>query len=385
MERTLLPLWILILTVLTCTLAGTAVAQTREQASEELQAVQAQIRELQEELEQQGRQRSRAEQELAEVEQAERRARSELAGVRTKLRSSEQRNQELEARLGEQRAELLRQQEALARQLRVAYINGSEEWLRVALNQQDATSLGRRMTYYSYLSLQRSATIAGVAATLESLEATRVEIVRELERLANLESQVADTLESIADMRGERSALLARIKKDIRSKDVAIERLQAQATELTELVEALARVLPQLPLFEGEPFAGQAGRLPWPAQGRLLKDYGDSRADGRLRWKGMLLGANAGTTVRAVYHGRVVFADWLDGMGLLAIIDHGEGYMSLYGHNQDLLKEVGEWVGPGDAIAHVGDSGGQSEAGLYFEIRKDGQPVDPKGWIYQQK
>lgn len=362
-------------------LTGAVYAQTREQANEELQAVQGQIQELRAELEKQGRRKSRAERGLAEVEQSERRARNELTKVRKQIAGSRRRQSELEQQLANQRAELAAERAALASQLRVAYINGSEEWLRVALNQQDATGLGRRMTYYGYLSRQRSATIAAVAAVLNSLETTRAEIESELARLADYEAEAADTLENIADMRGERAGLLARINDHIRSKDAEIERLQAQAAELTELVEALARVLPQMPALDAAPFAGQAASLAWPSAGPVLKHFGESRADGRLRWKGVLLGAPAGSTVRAIYHGRVVFSDWLDGMGLLAIIDHGDGYMSLYGHNQDLLKEVGEWVGPGDSIAHVGDSGGQAAAGLYFEIRKDGQPVDPGRWI----
>ena len=112
-----------------------------------------------------------------------------------------------------------------------------------------------------------------------------------------------------------------------------------------------------------------------------MRKFGQPKADGRLRWDGVLLGAPAGAQVRAVHHGRVVYSDWLPGMGLLLVIEHGDGYMSLYGHNQDLIMQVGDWVTPGAVVAHVGDSGGQAVPGLYFEIRKDGQPVDPGGWI----
>ena len=112
-----------------------------------------------------------------------------------------------------------------------------------------------------------------------------------------------------------------------------------------------------------------------------MQRFGQPRADGRLRWNGVLLAAGAGEDVRAVHHGRVVYADWLQGMGLLVIIEHGDGYLSLYGHNQDVVAEIGEWVTPGTVIAHVGDSGGQATPGLYFEIRKEGKPVDPGGWI----
>ena len=375
----------LILSALCTTLllatAVSAAPQTSEQANAELKAVQKQIETLKEDLEDEGRRRSRAERNLAEVEKSEQTVRRELTSIRKKLTDSKARQADLERQSEAQRKELEKQRATLANQLRVAYINGNEEWLRVSLSQQDATSLGRRMTYYGYLSRQRRATIEKVAAALAQLDEIKAEISGEMARLAKLEADATDKLEEIADTRTERAELVARINADISSKDAQIERLQAQATELTNLVEALARVLPKMPDIDAEPFAGKAASLSWPADGPVLKGFGESRADGRLKWEGVLLGAPSGSVVRSVYHGRVVFSDWLDGMGLLTIIDHGAGYMSLYGHNQDLMKEVGEWVDPGEAIGHVGDSGGQAAAGLYFEIRKDGKPVDPKRWI----
>jgi len=376
MKRIFIALWI--------TLAVTSVPaapQTSEQASAELKAVRNQIDSLKEDIEDEGRRRSRAERNLAEVEKSEQKVRRELTSIRNQLRESKARQIKLEQESDAQRKELEKQRTALANQLRVAYINGNEEWLRVSLSQQDATSLGRRMTYYGYLSRQRRATIEKVGAALAQLDEIKAEISQELVRLAKLEGEASDKLEEIADTRTERAELVSKINADIRSKDAQIERLQAQAAELTTLVEALARVLPEMPDIDAEPFAGQAASLSWPADGPIRKNFGESRADGRLKWEGVVLGAPAGAVVRSVYHGRVVFSDWLDGMGLLTIIDHGSGYMSLYGHNQDLLTEVGEWVEPGEAIAHVGDSGGQAAAGLYFEIRKDGKPVNPKRWI----
>lgn len=113
----------------------------------------------------------------------------------------------------------------------------------------------------------------------------------------------------------------------------------------------------------------------------MLRRFGERRADGQLKWEGALIGAPPGSEVRAVHRGRVIFADWLAGMGMLVVVDHGEGFMTLYAHNDDLVCEVGDWVGPGQVLAHVGDTGGQAEAGLYFEIRRNGRPVDPRPWI----
>lgn len=371
----------LILVAVSLVAAPVVSAQTRASASAELRAVQARIKALSAELERQSRQRSSAERELAEVEKAEQQARKELAKLRSELADSRARQAELEQQVADGKMELDRQQSLLANQARVAYFNGSEEWLRVALNQQDATALGRRMTYYAYLSRQRAATIAEVEALLAALEIAETDLRAELTRLAGLEAAAAGKLETVAATRSERAALVSRINADINTKDAEIDRLQAQATELSELVAALARVSPDLPALDAEPFAGKAASLAWPVRAKLSKNFGDPRAGGRLKWQGVILSAAAGSPVQAVYHGRVVFADWLDGMGLLTIIDHGGGFMSLYGHNQDLLKDVGDPVAPGDVIAHVGDSGGQNSSGLYFEIRKDGKPVDPRRWI----
>ena len=301
---------------------------SREEASAQLEQVRDRIDGLRQEIESDGRRRSRAEKALAKVEQEEQAARRKLAGIREELKNTRARQQELEKQYAHQEKELNAERLALAQQIRVAYINGSEEWLRVALSQKDATTLGRRMVYYGYLSRQRSSSIANLRSLLRALELTRLSIEQKASELLALEEQSANQLEEIADTRGERARLVARIKDDIESKDIEIVRLQSQAAELGELVAALARVVPEMPDVDAEPFAGQTSRLSWPAKGPVLKRFGDSRAEGRLNWQGVLLGAEAGSDVRSVYHGRVIFSDWLDGMGLLMIVEHGDGYLS---------------------------------------------------------
>ncbi|MDH5501904.1 MAG: peptidoglycan DD-metalloendopeptidase family protein, partial [Gammaproteobacteria bacterium] len=142
----------------------------------------------------------------------------------------------------------------------------------------------------------------------------------------------------------------------------------------------LGSILADYPIRSEEPFSELKGRLTWPVAGGLVHDFGQPRAGG-LKWNGVVLSAARGREVRAVYHGRIVFADWLSGMGLLVIVDHGEGFLTLYGYNETLLKATGDWVAPGDVIATVGDSGGQAQAGLYFEIRQGKTPVNPRRWI----
>jgi len=358
-----------------------ALADERAEAAAELEALRDRIEALQSELRDSGRRRTRAEKKLREIEETEQAARRDLQSIRAKSRQAQSREAELREQEREQQSAIDMQREALARQLRGAYMSGNSEWLQVVLSQQDPAQLGRRMTYYGYLSRQRKSAIDLLQVALTEIAATRVEIQDELGRLRRLETAAADKLQEIANTRAERAAVVARLQKTMADRDAEIAGLREQEAELGELVAALARKLPAMPDFDAEPFAGQDDALNWPADGPLLKRFGQSRADGSLKWNGVLLGASAGSDVRAVYHGRVVFSDWLAGMGLLTIVEHDDGYMSLYGHNQDLLKEVGEWVEPGEVIAHVGDSGGQANAGLYFEIRKNGEPVDPRKWV----
>ncbi len=160
-----------------------------------------------------------------------------------------------------------------------------------------------------------------------------------------------------------------------------IERLAAQEKDLARLIAELTSILSDYPITSEEPFSEHRGRLTWPVAGTLLRDFGQPRVGGELKWNGVVLAAPRGREVRSVYHGRVAFADWLAGMGLLVIVDHGEGYMTLYGYNETTLKSAGDWVAPGDVLATVGDSGGQAEPGLYFEIRRGTEPLNPRRWV----
>lgn len=371
----------LILAVLAGPVPPALADDERAAAAAELDSVRERIETLAKELEQASRKRGAAEQDLRRVEKAEQGARRELDEIRRKSATTEARAAELRERERAQAAALDAHKTQLAEQVRLAHRSGGPEWLRVLLSQDDVGAVGRRMAYYGYVARSRTEAIGQLRELLDSLAATRAAIGRELEELRALERSAVAKLEEIAAQRAERARLLAKIDATITNSDAEIRKLRSQEQELGELVAELGRRLPAMPDFDAEPFAGQTDSLAWPAEGKVLRRFGEKRADGSLRWNGVLLGAPAGSDVRAVYHGRIVFSDWLDGMGLLTIIEHDGGYMSLYGHNQALLTEVGDWVMPGETIAQVGDSGGQATAGLYFEIRRDGEPVDPARWI----
>jgi septal ring factor EnvC (AmiA/AmiB activator) len=355
--------------------------QSREEATADLEAVVSQLKALNRTVEKQRKQESKAKQELASVEKAEQKARAKLNGIRKEQKTIAARQTELERQAGKQEQQLAEEREILAGQLRAAYINGREEWLRMTLSQEDPVSLSRRQTYYSYLSQARAQLVENVLAKLAELEVTRAEIAVAAAELAELEADVETQLAEVRSRRKEREQIVVSIAAEISSQDQQIASLKAQEGKLRDLIKALDRMLAESKMNNAEPFAGQTASLRWPAQGRILHRFGQPRADGRMKWQGVLIGAAEGSEVKAVYNGRVVFADWLDGLGLLMILEHGDGYMSLYGHNQTLLREVGQTVAKDDVIAEVGDSGGQPRPGLYFEVRKNGSAVNPSSWI----
>jgi septal ring factor EnvC (AmiA/AmiB activator) len=370
----------IILVVLLAPVAGAAGAEA-EDAERDLEALRQRIELLQSELADAGKRRSEAQAALRQVELAEQAVRRELAALRERQSEAKARKLELERRSRAQQAQLDRQRGILGKQLRLAYVEGREEWLRLVLSQHDPASLGRQLAYYGYFNRYRSEIIEVIRQQLHELVEISSALAAEVQKLAIFEQEQTQQLAELATAREQRATLVASIDRGIDAAGSEIYDLKQQEEELRDLLNRLASIAAGFPAGDGEPFSAHRGSMAWPAAGRVVRSFGQPKADGRLRWTGVLVEAPAGTDVRAIYNGRVVFSDWLQGMGLLLIVEHGEGYLSLYGHNHDLLKEVGDWVLPGDVIAHVGDSGGQASAALYFEIRKDGTPVNPQPWI----
>jgi septal ring factor EnvC (AmiA/AmiB activator) len=289
---------------------------------------------------------------------------------------------ELNARLTKERQVLAGEQQMLGRLLRSAYAVGRGDRIQLLLSQDDATKVSRVMGYYSYLNRYRMTRIQEIEARARKLEQLRHESAAETARLSSLAAHQAETRTRLVQARGERQTLLATLNKTIASEEERAKSLTADAEGLQQLIEQLqrqAQALPEATLKE-QPIAKSQGMLPWPVgSAHLVRRFGQPKLGGQ-RWDGVLIAVPEGAKVRAIYAGRVVYADWLRGFGLLLIIEHDHGYMSLYGHNQALLKERGEWVAEGDVIALSGSSGGEDSPGLYFAIRHHGRPVNPEKW-----
>jgi len=294
---------------------------------------------------------------------------------------SQKKKTDLDKRLQAREAELSAESAQLEAQVRTAYTSGQQERLKLLLNQHDPATIGRLLTYYRYMSEFRGDNISAVNRHIAALTDLRQQAAAEENRIAGLARAQAAELDALNAAQNQRQDLLATLKAKIAEEGSQIQRLAAEEQDLARLIAELTSILSDYPITSEEPFSKFRGRLTWPVAGTLLHDFGQPRATDQVKWNGVVLAAPRGREVRSIYHGRVVFADWLAGMGLLVIVDHGEGYMTLYGYNETTLKSAGDWVAPGDVIATVGDSGGQQQSGLYFEIRKGTKPVNPRRWV----
>lgn len=300
---------------------------------------------------------------------------------------------------GETRSGISAQEALAGKLLRLQYQQGAPDRLRLALEGRDPATLARHLQYYNYVQRSRAEVIGQLRRKAEELAGLARDAAARREELAQNEAASADEARVLERERVARAAVVARLANEMALGRREIGKLKRDEVRLSKLVEDIARTLaarrPEGRPAPGKridsvadasaaakPFEALRGRLKLPVLGELVNRYGSNR-DAGSTWKGLFIRAVSGETVRAVGDGRVVYADWLRGFGNLMILDHGKGYMSLYAYNEGLLRQVGEKVRGGDAVAQVGASGGSEESGLYFELRRDGKPFDPLRWVAQ--
>jgi len=287
----------------------------------------------------------------------------------------------LERRQSELQGAKKEQQYYIERQIRAAYEIGNQEYLKVLLNQEDPNEMARMLTYYDYFNEARAGQIETYNETLVELDRVSLALTEEMTVLQENRLALDIERQNLVAVQRERQATLRQLVAQIKSTGSEITKLQEDRGRLEQLLDKLQNSLANIPTpGDATPFSNMRGKLVLPVAGKIGHRFGHQKNQGKMKWQGVFIDAPEGDPVYAVHYGRVVFSDWLRGFGLLMIISHGEGYMSLYGHNQVLYRETGEWVTAGDVIASVGDSGGQNRTGLYFEIRIDGKPSDPQRW-----
>ena len=282
----------------------------------------------------------------------------------------------------EHQRKLSRENEYLAEQVYAAFTLGRQEKVKLLFSQQDPQKLQRNLVYYQYFSNARVDLINTVQGSIDKIIETEQLIQQAQLDLEKNQQALNEQKKQFDQDLGKRKIIIGSLDKQLKKQGGNLSRLEDEAAQLQNLIKSIEKLFADAPESEisRKSFAKLKGKLAWPLKGKLRKLFGRTKPQSDLRWQGVKIEAANGSHVMAVSHGRVAFADWLRGLGNLIIIDHGNSYLSLYGHNESLFKTAGEWVEAGDVISSVGSSGGEQKAGLYFEIRKKGKPQNPTRW-----
>lgn len=372
-------------------------AANATRAETELRELRNRISALQKKLDATEETKSEASDALRESERAISEANRELHVLNRQARDTNTKLQTLRKSSRETRAALSAQQDLLGRMLRHNYMQGEPETLRLVLGGEHPSEMARQLRYLGFVARARAQLLEGLRANLREIDRLRDEIAVEATAIARIAAEQKAQKKLLEREKRARTGVLAKVSQQIRAQQREIRGMRANENRLTRLVNQLARLVARKPASTNRPrlrneavptapddgaaFSALRGLLSLPVRGELGSRFGGQRADGGVTWKGLFIAARGGDEVRAVAAGRVVYADWLRGFGNLLIIDHGESYMTLYANAEALLKRVGEVIRGGETVATVGNSGGNPESGLYFEMRHEGRPFDPLDWV----
>lgn len=352
-----------------------------EQTRAQLEQLKGDIKEISRQISSEKSRKNSLQSQLREAELTLGALQKDIASNKRELDKSRQRLAELKARQGELRTSRDEQQALVARELRAAYQMGQQGQLKVLLNQEDPNTLARAIAYYRYFYQARNQHIEKYREILAELSELEPGIASATAELEDRGKSLAQQQTNLARAKATREVAVNKLLASIADKDGKLKQMERDQLQLEQLLEAIEQAVVNLKMPENyKAFSDAKGTMPWPISGRASHRFGNSRNAGKMRWLGVTIPAKAGTRVAAIHHGRVVYADWLRGSGLLIIIDHGDDYMSLYAHNQSLLRDVGEWVSAGTDISTVGSTGGKDRAALYFEVRYKGKPTNPAAW-----
>jgi septal ring factor EnvC (AmiA/AmiB activator) len=365
------------LLVMLCSVIFVFVAKAQEQS--DLESIQQQIKNKQAQINQQLEAAKKFQDNLKVIEIQIAKSATKLNKTETSLDNNQQQLSVLRKQQKDYLASLEHQKSVLAKQIRSAYMTGNYDFAKMLLNQQDAANFERTITYYQYLNKARKSQIDGFNLLVKNLQKVNAKLIDNQSELEQLKVKQLEQQQALKANQTEREGTLIVMQKAIESEEVKIAQLQINEKNLLEALTRAQQQLDQQDITLSG-LSALKGRLIMPAKGNLRKMFGRFR-QGQIKWKGVVINGTAGDSVIAIHHAKVLYSDWLRGFGLVTVLDHGDGFMSLYGHNQALLKQAGDAVQAGEAIALLGQSGGQSRPNLYFEIRHKGKPINPVSWL----
>ena len=358
-------------------LAGAAQATQQD----DLEKLRKRISALQQDFDKSSETKAEAADNLRESELAISNSNRKLHELAQQQQSANRELAQLQQRASAIDKEMQGQQAMLGRLLYQQYMDGGEqEYLRLLLNNSDPNQIARELRYYEYIARNRAATLQSLRNGRARLQAVTDQARKKSDEIASLQAEERDQRLHLEQDKHARQQMLNKISLQMKQQRREIGHLQRNESRLSQLVEKLAHVLPDAQA-DGIAFKSLKGKLALPVKGRVTNKFGARRPESTMPWTGWFLRTAPSQPVKAVAAGRVVYADWLRGFGNLLIIDHGQGYMSLYGNNETLYKQVGDSLRGGDLIATVGSSGGNADSGLYFELRFEGKPFDPGKWV----
>ncbi|SOB77952.1 Septal ring factor EnvC, activator of murein hydrolases AmiA and AmiB [Marinobacter sp. LV10R510-11A] len=368
--------------VLTLTLGAVPAAFGKEVTPAQIEALKERIEDIDDWLADAEKDRSSLERELAAAERTISRLTRERRSLREQVKQQQQRLAELQSEERELARTLERQRESLKKQIRTAWMEGDAPAVKVLLNEINPDNIARTMTYYEYLSRDTVGRLESFQKNLEELKLTQAAVQNTRAELATTEEGVIKRQQELKTSRQKRQKTLAALNQDIRTRRGEKDELESDRKRLEKLLSEVQQAIANIPSpNESQPFQSLRNKLPWPAQGKVTSRFGDKYAEGKLRRNGLIIQTGEEADVKAIHYGRVVFANWLRGFGLITIIDHGDGYMTLYGHSSSLFTSPGDWVAAGEAIAQAGRTGGTDAPALYFEVRHNGKPDNPGRWL----
>ncbi|MEQ1835412.1 MAG: peptidoglycan DD-metalloendopeptidase family protein [Candidatus Nitrotoga sp.] len=361
---------------------------------EELDNLRKHISVLQKELEKTSESQSEATDELRESERAISNSKRKLAELSLQHRAADQTLEKLKQQAQQLETNIQDQQAMLSKLLYQQYLGGKQEYFKLLLNNHDPDQAAREMRYYEYITRGRSTWLNMLRVNLAQLNEVVQQTQQKSGEITALQAEENAQQKILETDRLARQQVINQFAQQLKQQRHEIGRLQRDENRLSQLIAKLSKMLTRqkdkgvfnndkLPdnRFDGKPFEQLKGKLTLPVMGEVVNKFGSARPDSTVLWRGLMLRAANGQPVKSVAAGRVVFADWLRGFGNLLIIDHGKGYMSLYGNNETLYKQVGDVLRGGDTVAAVGNSGGNEDSGVYFELRHRGEPIDPLKWI----
>jgi len=364
-----------------CSIFATA-AVSEDADPTKLVELQKKITTLQKELEHDNLEKDKEVNELKVIEKAIAQSASRLQSIELQLNKSQKKLDSLTAQQHELSQQLVKNHDFIVEQTRMAYALGNQEYIKLLLNQQDPSKVARMVVYYQYFNRSRANRFIEIKNDIAQLYKLEQNIDQQTEQLEKLRQNALQDKKDLDNSRSQRKQLVATLTADLKKKDKALQAMLQDEQHLKKLVNQLQKIEDvQLDLAPPKEFGQLKGDLPWPTKGKLIANFGANREQtGKVKWRGAVIQTEPGQKVHAIAYGRVIFADWLRGFGMLLIVDHGKGYMSLYGQNEQLYKKLGDWVQANDVIATTGNSGGHNAISLYFEIRHNGVPVNPAKW-----